>query len=95
MLPRYVAHKSHCSPFNYREMNMNDHITGKATLTTIEIIVDSKGATTLQTRGFAGTTCREASRWLEAVVGQVLTDQATPEFYQSQDNSARAQQREA
>ena len=61
---------------------------------TIEIIVDSTGTATLQTKGFVGSTCREASRWLEAVVGQVLTDQATPEFYQSQDQSARAHQRQ-
>ncbi len=64
-------------------------------MTTIEIIVDPKGATTLQTKGIAGPTCRDASRWLEAVIGRVMADQATPDFHQGQANTTHTQQRQA
>jgi hypothetical protein len=50
----------------------------------IEITVSSKGETKLETRGFTGTSCRDASRLLEAALGHVTNDQPTAEFYQSQ-----------
>lgn len=50
---------------------------------TIEIIVDPAGETTLQTRGYAGSACREASRLLEQALGEVQADTPTPELYQS------------
>ncbi len=59
----------------------------------IEIIVDPKGTTTLQTKGITGQGCREASQWLETVIGQVVTDHATPEFYQAHGNTTHAQQK--
>ena len=49
---------------------------------TIEIIVDPSGAARLQTRGFAGPGCREASRLLEQALGTVSSDAPTPEMYQ-------------
>ena len=38
----------------------------------IEIVVDPKGQTILQTKGFAGPSCRDASRLLEAALGRVV-----------------------
>jgi hypothetical protein len=47
----------------------------------IEVVVSPKGETTVQTRGFAGPECQQASKWLEATLGEAVTDRATAEFY--------------
>ena len=51
---------------------------------TIEITVDPKGETKVETRGFAGTECREASMFVEQALGQRTGEQLTAEFYQGQ-----------
>jgi len=48
---------------------------------TIEILVSPQGETRLETKGFAGSSCREASRLLEQALGVVGKEQFTPEFY--------------
>lgn len=50
---------------------------------TITITVDPKGGVTVETKGFAGQACREATRALERALGQVLTDQPTAELYRA------------
>jgi hypothetical protein len=47
----------------------------------IEVVVSPKGETTVQTKGFAGPECQQASRWVEAALGEVAVDRATAEFY--------------
>jgi hypothetical protein len=47
----------------------------------IEVIVDTKGGISLETRGFAGTTCREATLELERALGIVTKDQPTSEMF--------------
>jgi len=42
---------------------------------TIEIIVTAKGETSVQTRGFAGSSCRDASRFIEQALGQQTGEQ--------------------
>ncbi len=49
---------------------------------TIEIIIDAKGQSTLQTKGFAGSSCRDASRFIEQALGERSSEQLTPEFYE-------------
>ena len=49
----------------------------------IEVVVTPSGATTVQTKGFAGSDCAEASRWLEQVLGIATTDHKTSEFFQT------------
>lgn len=56
----------------------------------IEIVISPKGETTIQTKGFAGSSCREASRFLEQALGAVTTDVNSAEFYQN----AQSQQQE-
>lgn len=51
---------------------------------TIEIIVSPSGQTRVETRGFAGGECRQASQFVEQALGQRLGEQLTPEFYQTQ-----------
>jgi len=51
---------------------------------TIEIIVSPEGAVTVQTKGFAGASCRAASRDLEEALGVRTAEQLTSEFHQVQ-----------
>ncbi len=48
---------------------------------TIEITVDFIGRTTIQTKGFTGSDCVEASRSLEKALGLIQNDERTPEFF--------------
>ena len=48
---------------------------------TIEIIVDRQGQTRLESRGFQGSACKDATRMLEKALGTVASDQPTAEFY--------------
>ena len=50
----------------------------------IEIIVSPKGEATVTTKGFAGSSCREASKFLEQALGQQTSEQLTAEFHQQQ-----------
>jgi len=49
---------------------------------TIEIIVSPKGETSVQTKGFAGSECRQASKFIENALGQRTGEQLTAEFHQ-------------
>jgi len=53
-------------------------------MSTIEIIVSPKGQTRVETKGFTGAGCRQASEFLEKALGERTGEQLTPEFYQSQ-----------
>jgi len=59
---------------------------------TIEIIVSPQGETRLETKGFTGSSCREASKFLEQALGAKLSDEVTPEFYAAQATSQQVQQ---
>ena len=50
---------------------------------TIEIIINVKGEASVQTKGFAGSSCRDASRFIEQALGQRTGEQLTPEFHQT------------
>ena len=49
---------------------------------TIEINVSPKGETTVQTKGFTGSQCRQASEFIEKALGQRTGEQLTTEFHQ-------------
>jgi hypothetical protein len=51
---------------------------------TIEITVTPKGETTVETRGFTGGECRDASRFLEQALGTRAAETLTAEFHQGQ-----------
>ncbi len=51
---------------------------------TIEITVGPKGETTVQTKGFTGGECKDASRFYEQALGQRTAEQLTAEFHQGQ-----------
>jgi hypothetical protein len=50
----------------------------------IEIIVNAKGETAITTKGFAGSSCRDASKFIEEALGQRTSEQLTAEFHQTQ-----------
>ena len=58
----------------------------------IRVIVSPKGETRVETKGFAGGECREATRFLEQALGQSIGEQLTAEFYQQQPTEQRIQQ---
>ena len=58
----------------------------------IEIIVSPKGETKLETRGFAGSACQEASRFVEEALGKRQSEQLTGEFHASQSVQQNARQ---
>ena len=48
---------------------------------TIEIIISPTGQTRLETKGFTGTTCQGASKFLEQALGKKLSETATAEAH--------------
>lgn len=60
---------------------------------TIEIIVTAKGETSVQTKGFAGSSCRDASKFIEQALGQRTSETLTAEFHQAQPVEQQQQQR--
>lgn len=55
---------------------------------TIEIIVSPGGETIVQTHGFSGASCQEASRFLEQSLGARLAELRTAAFYEAGQVSA-------
>ncbi len=49
----------------------------------IEVFVAPNGAVRVTTEGFVGSTCRQASEFLESALGQRTSEQLTSAFYQT------------
>jgi hypothetical protein len=60
---------------------------------TIEIIVTQDGKTTVRTARFRGSSCRDASRFIEQAVGKTQSERLTTEFYQVQAVQENQRQR--
>ena len=50
----------------------------------IEVTVDPAGRARVETRGFTGGACREASRFVEQALGARTAEALTAEFHQGQ-----------
>ncbi|GAA4447973.1 DUF2997 domain-containing protein [Novipirellula rosea] len=61
---------------------------------TIQITVAPSGETKVETSGFSGSECREASQFLEAALGARRSETITAEFYADQSQSENQTQRE-
>ena len=48
---------------------------------TIEIIVTPKGESRVETKGFIGSECREASRFVESALGKMSSETLKPTFH--------------
>ena len=60
---------------------------------TIEIVVLPTGQTQVQTKGFVGSECRQASEFIEKALGQRTSEQLTSEFHQQASQQQSNQQR--
>lgn len=49
----------------------------------IEITVSPDGKARIETKGFIGSDCRQASKFVEQALGQTLGEKLTNEFYAS------------
>jgi hypothetical protein len=58
----------------------------------IEITVDPRGQTKVETHGFTGTDCRQASSFLEQALGARTAETLTAAFYQGQAVQPRLEQ---
>jgi hypothetical protein len=61
---------------------------------TIEIIVSPTGQTRVQTRGFTGSACQDASRLIEQALGQRTQETLTPEYHASQSTNHEVRQQQ-
>ena len=50
----------------------------------IELIISPEGQCRLETSGFAGSECTQASRFLERALGTASSEQLTREYFQVQ-----------
>ena len=50
----------------------------------IEVIVAPDGSSKIETKGFAGASCREASRFVEEALGKCAKEELTAEFHSQQ-----------
>lgn len=58
----------------------------------IEITVSPTGQTSVQTKGFVGGECREASKFVEDALGQRVNETLTAEFHQATSQQVVQQQ---
>ncbi len=58
---------------------------------TIELVVSPTGETRLETKGFTGDSCREASAFLEATLGAKESDHPTAEAFAASSESSLQQ----
>jgi len=59
---------------------------------TIEVIISLQGEAKIETRGFAGSSCQQASQFLEQAMGTKVSEMPTAEFYQTQPQGQPIQQ---
>jgi hypothetical protein len=48
----------------------------------IEVVVSPTGETSVQTKGYSGNACLQASQFLEQALGLVTQEQKTAEYFQ-------------
>jgi hypothetical protein len=58
----------------------------------IEVIVSPQGETTIQTQGYAGSDCLQASKFLEQALGIVTADRKIAEFFATTQAEQQIQQ---
>jgi hypothetical protein len=58
----------------------------------IEVVVSPKGETTVQTKGYLGADCLQASKYVEQALGVTSADRKTGEFYLTTSTEQHVQQ---
>ena len=60
----------------------------------IEVIVSPTGETKIETKGFVGAECQQASEFLEKALGQRQSEQLTAEYHTQQSVDVSQQQQQ-
>lgn len=58
----------------------------------IEVVVSPQGETTVQTQGYVGSDCLQATKFLEQALGVVAAERKTAEYYQTQTQQQEVRQ---
>lgn len=58
----------------------------------IEVTVSPQGDVTVQTKGYAGADCQQASKFLEHALGVNTSERLTAEFYQAATTELQVEQ---
>jgi hypothetical protein len=58
----------------------------------IEVTVSPTGETTVQTKGYAGADCVQASKFLEQALGVSISDRKTAEYHETAAVQQQVQQ---
>ncbi len=58
----------------------------------IEITIAPDGRSNVETKGFTGSSCRDASRWIERALGNTIREQLTHEFHARSETQHTQQQ---
>ncbi|WP_146600689.1 DUF2997 domain-containing protein [Novipirellula aureliae] len=61
---------------------------------TILIVISPNGESKVETQGFSGSECRQASRFLKSALGTKRTETLTSEFYGLQSQTQTENQQE-
>jgi hypothetical protein len=97
----YAVEKAHRSPQAWaqrcrtgppRRLGETHDSGGRCLVKTIEITVNPKGATKVETKGFTGAECREASRFIEQALGTRTAETLTAEYHQGQQTAQELKQ---
>ena len=57
----------------------------------IEIIVDPNGSSKVETKGFSGSECVEASKFVEQALGKETASRTTAAFFATSSNQSTVQ----
>ena len=61
-------------------------------LRVIEVTVSPQGEINLQTKGYAGSACQQASKFLENALGVIAAERKTAEYHQTAAAELHVQQ---
>ncbi len=59
---------------------------------TIRVLISPKGEVTVETKGFSGPSCREASKFIEETLGTRTNEALKAEYHQTETAYEQAQQ---
>jgi hypothetical protein len=58
----------------------------------IEVIVSPSGEVSIQTKGYTGSSCQQASLFLEQALGVTTSEKKTSEYFESETTQQHVQQ---
>lgn len=60
---------------------------------TIRVLISPEGKVTVETKGFSGASCREASKFIEEALGTRIDERLKAEFHVTETAQQAVQQR--